>query len=1225
VAEGDILIKVNAKQLKKLANTTNQVNKAFKRTTGSAKQLSNVAGNLGSRLGFVAFQFTFMAGVAGRALQDITRRLQEFTQEGAKDLSSIGRAISRSGFDITAAFGDDKVAIDLLNDAIRTFGSGTTVFNVGEVAEAFNAVGRAITFTGTTLERAQQQIIITKNVLNLMTIEEQGAETAAINLIKTMKQFGLTVQDAAHAADVLVAVNNQSSITLDGLVRSLGFAGQQARQFGITFEDTAVILGVIQDRLGVLNGGPGRNFSILLESLSDTTTSLNSTLAGFGIRIRDAEGRLLPFNQILKQTKDALERTGGAGTLANEIILEQISTTSRGARALLALIQGYDELQISFDNLSESEGIAADLAKRFGELPEERIKRLKNAVAQLRVEFVGGLAPALGQMVDAMRSVVVDSNIQQFMISLGNVIGQNILPFVKTLTTQFKFFAAVLGKNKILLKVVTGLFIGLLGVLGTLFIVGTLGALISVLGSTIARLAASTAFLTLVNSVWFASMLKIFAIAAGVFIVLKAVDNILGIFKEGLEASELPALALNAALVLIGVTLGGLGLGIITLGSLKAAITGISFASLGGAFSTTGFMSAIKAMKVALFGLSAGTTAQRVTAGMQGLGGASGTGFGKGLLPILRGLSKGPIIIAAVAAAAAIAIAFTAKMLQEAEDSPIFKNGLVKKWDLVGIKMQFATAKFVKGIGDWFVGIGAFIAEVLKKIGEDWATLVESLGTFDPAKIRAALDQFLDNFDLQDALRKQFDLDFALKEAIKKISITAKGEGLTVDSSELREAIDELIKDAEISTVTKADIDEILKGIFGRTPALESLPERIGIAQGDKDILGPLISQRDVLADQMAEIAKEITAAGGNDFLVSGLIDEKQKLQEEFNALGNRMSQLFPGEFLTPDEIIKLIGLPSISAGDVASITDTAEVILIPAIEEAAEAFQTIPDVLEITKEAMLEEVAVIQVETEQRILLTEQQLAEVEQLLKLQEAELAAIQGMERRGTETEEIIEREIELKASISKLKDEITNGVLVETDQNKQLVETTKTLKELETIEIEKIDTETIQNNLLLFMNDLYKSSFIPILFQQMQAYLRVESTLNELDEDLDNLRQAIIDLTNRIAGTKVKFEKNEEGEVTGFKLVGGVSKSEANSGFGFLASGGIVNGPTRAIVGEKGPEAVIPLNKLEGLGGTTIGDINITVEGSASEETAEEIANMVAEVINNNIKNKPLLT
>jgi hypothetical protein len=41
----------------------------------------------------------------------------------------------------------------------------------------------------------------------------------------------------------------------------------------------------------------------------------------------------------------------------------------------------------------------------------------------------------------------------------------------------------------------------------------------------------------------------------------------------------------------------------------------------------------------------------------------------------------------------------------------------------------------------------------------------------------------------------------------------------------------------------------------------------------------------------------------------------------------------------------------------------------------------------------------------------------------------------------------------------------------------------------------------------------------------------------------------------------------------------------------LAEGGITTGPTIAMIGEKGPEAVIPLDKLENMGGPTI---NITV-------------------------------
>lgn len=64
---------------------------------------------------------------------------------------------------------------------------------------------------------------------------------------------------------------------------------------------------------------------------------------------------------------------------------------------------------------------------------------------------------------------------------------------------------------------------------------------------------------------------------------------------------------------------------------------------------------------------------------------------------------------------------------------------------------------------------------------------------------------------------------------------------------------------------------------------------------------------------------------------------------------------------------------------------------------------------------------------------------------------------------------------------------------------------------------------------------------------------------------------------------------------------------AQADFG-LARGGIVTRPSLRLLGEAGPEAVIPLNRAGGLGGT----INIFVEGTIVSET--ELADNVAEVL-----------
>ena len=52
------------------------------------------------------------------------------------------------------------------------------------------------------------------------------------------------------------------------------------------------------------------------------------------------------------------------------------------------------------------------------------------------------------------------------------------------------------------------------------------------------------------------------------------------------------------------------------------------------------------------------------------------------------------------------------------------------------------------------------------------------------------------------------------------------------------------------------------------------------------------------------------------------------------------------------------------------------------------------------------------------------------------------------------------------------------------------------------------------------------------------------------------------------------------------------------GVAIMGEGGIVNSPTAALIGEAGPEAVIPLNRMGSMGGSTV---NIVVNGSVTSE------------------------
>ena len=82
------------------------------------------------------------------------------------------------------------------------------------------------------------------------------------------------------------------------------------------------------------------------------------------------------------------------------------------------------------------------------------------------------------------------------------------------------------------------------------------------------------------------------------------------------------------------------------------------------------------------------------------------------------------------------------------------------------------------------------------------------------------------------------------------------------------------------------------------------------------------------------------------------------------------------------------------------------------------------------------------------------------------------------------------------------------------------------------------------------------------------------------------------------------------EEFGAMIASGVGTGNAASGYegvGFLpfAKGGIVTGPTLGLIGEQGPEAVIPLNQMGSMGGT-----NVTVNVSGSVLTEYDLAETI---------------
>ena len=88
------------------------------------------------------------------------------------------------------------------------------------------------------------------------------------------------------------------------------------------------------------------------------------------------------------------------------------------------------------------------------------------------------------------------------------------------------------------------------------------------------------------------------------------------------------------------------------------------------------------------------------------------------------------------------------------------------------------------------------------------------------------------------------------------------------------------------------------------------------------------------------------------------------------------------------------------------------------------------------------------------------------------------------------------------------------------------------------------------------------------------------------------------------------------------LIPGVTKIAELQHIPALAEGGIVTEPTLALIGEKGPEAVLPLNGNNTTGqGVTINGPLLVIQGSADKETAEYAVERIKQLLQNVIIEK----
>ena len=267
-------------------------------------------------------------GIAYKLIQGATALLNEIFVKSAKRAIAFEKAMA----DLGAVVGLTKEELSGLQSVVFDV-AGETSFTAIQIVELQKQLGK-LGASADEIEKLTKPVAMLSQALG----EEPGGVAEALK--KALNQFDLTAESADEFSAVMIGAVNDSALTLNGLGTSLQYVGPIANQAGLTFSETASLLGTLAN-----NG-------------------LKASRAGTGLRnvLAEAARQGIPANQFIEELAENNLTAAEAFDLFGK----------RGAGAALILSQNIDETKGLNEQLQDSERLlkanATQMASTQGQL-----------------------------------------------------------------------------------------------------------------------------------------------------------------------------------------------------------------------------------------------------------------------------------------------------------------------------------------------------------------------------------------------------------------------------------------------------------------------------------------------------------------------------------------------------------------------------------------------------------------------------------------------------------------------------------------------------------------------------------------------------------------------------------------------------------------------------------------------------------------------------------------
>ena len=340
----DLSVNIKAKdnatsKVNKIKNELNGLKgKVYTATVNVRQNMAGMAGAAGNRLSGAMFGATMqMAGIAGISF-GIANGIKKYA-DFEKEMSNV-QAISGA---TTEEF------LQLKQKAIDM--GAATKYTATESAEAFRYMGMAGWKTS-------EMISGIEGIMNLASASGEDLATTSDIVTDSLSAFGLQAKDSAMFADVLAAAATNSNTNVALMGQTFKYAAPVAGALGFTVQDTATAIGLMANQ-GIKGSEAGTALRAMMSRMVKPTKESGEAMQILGLNILDANGKMKPFRDIIKDIKSGMSkltpesRAAVAGMLAGQ---EAMS-------GLLALVNSPDaDFNKLADAIDNSNGKAKEMA-----------------------------------------------------------------------------------------------------------------------------------------------------------------------------------------------------------------------------------------------------------------------------------------------------------------------------------------------------------------------------------------------------------------------------------------------------------------------------------------------------------------------------------------------------------------------------------------------------------------------------------------------------------------------------------------------------------------------------------------------------------------------------------------------------------------------------------------------------------------------------------------------